>query len=68
MVALATLWWGALPVGAGDPLGQVTEYTQGLTPNNGPNRITDDPDDNLWFTEGADPGLTAKIGRITFTG
>src|SRR5262249_57250778 len=68
VVALAFLW-GALPVGAGDPLGQITEFTDGLTPNNGPNRITDGPDGNLWFTEAARGSpQTAKIGRITPSG
>jgi streptogramin lyase len=56
--------WGAAPASAGDPLGQVTEFTGNLTPNNGPNRITLGPDGNLWFTErDAD-----RIGRITPSG
>src|SRR5262249_15073209 len=72
VVALVALLWGALPVGAGDPVGQITEFTDGLTHNNGPNRITNGPDGNLWFTEGASaaqqPQQTAKIGRITPSG
>jgi hypothetical protein len=55
-VALVVSLWGALPVGAGDPVGQVTEFTAGLTLNSGPNRIAAGPDGNLWFTEFADPG------------
>src|SRR5260370_16483957 len=57
--------WTALPVSAGDPLGQVKEFTAGLTPDNGPNRIAAGPDGNLWFTERANP---ARIGRITTAG
>ena len=62
-VALVALLWGALPVGAGDPVGQVTEFTAGLTPNSGPNRIAAGPDGNLWFTQNI-----GGIGRITPTG
>ena len=62
-VALVALLWGALPVGAGDPVGQVTEFTAGLTPNSGPNRIAAGPDGNLWFTQNV-----GGIGRITPTG
>src|SRR5437899_11025778 len=64
-LALMVSLWAAPPVGAGDPLGQITEFTTGLTPNNGPNRIAAGPDGNLWFTERANP---ARIGRITPTG
>jgi streptogramin lyase len=60
---LFVLLCGALPAGAGDPLGQVTEFTTGLTPNSGPNRITAGPDGNLWFTQNI-----GAIGRITPTG
>jgi hypothetical protein len=61
-VLLVVSLWAALPVGAGDPLGQITEFTTGLTPNSQPNRIADGPDGNLWFTEVKDPGRIAKIG------
>ena len=33
----------ALPAVAGDPLGEVKEFTAGLTPDSGPNRIADGP-------------------------
>ena len=46
----------ALPAVAGDPLGEVKEFTAGLTPDSGPNRIADGPDGNLWFTEHAGTG------------
>jgi streptogramin lyase len=62
-VALVVSLWGALPVGAGDPVGQVTEFTAGLTLNSGPNRIAAGPDGNLWFTQNV-----GGIGRITPTG
>ena len=62
-LTLVVLLWAALPVGAGDPLGQVTEFTAGLTPNSGPNRIAPGPDGNLWFTENK-----GRIGRITPSG
>jgi streptogramin lyase len=64
-VALVVVLCGALPVRAGDPVGQVTEFTAGLTTNSGPNRIAEGPDGNLWFTEGKSRG---RIGRITPTG
>ena len=41
--------WSAAPVGAGDPVGQITEFTNGLSPNSGPSRIAAGPDGNLWF-------------------
>jgi streptogramin lyase len=62
-VALVALLWGALPVGAGDPVGEVTEFTAGLTQNSGPNRIAAGPDGNLWFTQNI-----GGIGRITPSG
>jgi streptogramin lyase len=62
-VALVVSLWGALPVGAGDPVVQVTEFTAGLTLNSGPNRIAAGPDGNLWFTQNV-----GGIGRITPTG
>jgi streptogramin lyase len=62
-VALVVVLCGALPVRAGDPVGQVTEFTGGLTPNSGPNRIAAGPDGNLWFTQNI-----GGIGRITPTG
>jgi hypothetical protein len=43
-VLFAVLLWIALPVSAGDPLGEVKEFTAGLTPDNGPNRIAAGPD------------------------
>ncbi len=49
----------------GDPVGQITEFTNGLTPNGSPSRIATGPDGNLWFTEIANPG---RIGRITTGG
>src|SRR5690242_8231392 len=61
-VVLVVSLWAAWPAGAGDPLGEIKEFTAGLTPNSGPNRITEGPDGNLWFTERANP---ARIGRIT---
>ena len=64
-VVLVVSLWAAWPAGAGDPLGEIKEFTAGLTPNSGPNRITEGPDGNLWFTERANPG---RIGRITPTG
>ena len=63
-VLLVIPLWAALPVGAGDPLGQITEFTTGLTPNSQPNRIADGPDGNLWFTQ----RVPARIGRITTAG
>ena len=62
-LVLVALLCGALPVGAGDPVGQATEFTVGLTPNSGPNRIAAGPDGNLWFTQNI-----GRIGRITPTG
>ena len=62
-VALVVVLCGALPAGAGDPVGQVTEFTAGLTPNSGPNRIAGGPDGNLWFTQNI-----GGVGRITPTG
>ncbi len=56
--------WTALPVSAGDPLGQVKEFTAGLTPDNGPNRIAAGPDGALWFTE----LVGDQLGRITTSG
>jgi streptogramin lyase len=61
VVSLGTV----LPVGAGDPVGEITEFTTGLTPNGGPSRIATGPDGNLWFTEAANPG---RIARITPSG
>jgi len=63
-VALVALLSGALPVGAGDPVGQVTEFTAGLTPNSGPNRIAAGPDGNLWFTQNIGAGSLALSGRV----
>jgi streptogramin lyase len=54
--------WAALPASAGDPLGEITEFTAGLSPNSEPNRIAAGPDGNLWFTENANPGRIGKIG------
>ena len=46
-----------------DPLGAITEFSEGITPGSGLGAITAGPDGNLWFTEefGNGPG----IGRIT---
>jgi len=63
-VALVVVLCGALPAGAGDPVGQVTEFTAGLTPNSGPNRIAAGPDGNLWFTQ----NLRGNIARISQDG
>ena len=41
--------------------GTITEFTTGLTPNSGPNRIVSGPDGNLWFTTYD----RSKVGRIT---
>ena len=41
--------------------GDVTEYTEGLTPGRAPWMITPGPDGNMWFTENADPGALARI-------
>ena len=49
---------------SGDPLGQITEFSAGITTGSGPVGITAGPDGNLWFTEiGGN-----RIGRITPTG
>jgi streptogramin lyase len=41
--------------------GDVTEYTEGLTPDRTPWMITEGPDGNMWFTENANPGALARI-------
>jgi streptogramin lyase len=64
-VLLVVSVWAALPASAGDPLGEIKEFTAGLRPNSEPNRIAAGPDGNLWFTERANP---ARIGRITTAG
>ncbi len=53
----------ATPAGAA-PVGQVTEFSAGITAGAGPASITTGPDGNLWFTENG----TDSIGRITATG
>jgi len=42
--------------------GQLTMFSQGITPNSNPEEITEGPDGNLWFTQ------FGEIGRITPTG
>jgi hypothetical protein len=56
------LLWTAAPTGAGDPLGQITEFTTGLTPDSAPVGITAAPDGNLRFTEASPPRRIDKIG------
>ena len=41
--------------------GDVTEYTEGLTPDRSPWMIAAGPDGNMWFTENANPGALARI-------
>jgi streptogramin lyase len=53
---------GASKIGRIDPnTGQITEFSNNLTPNSGPDQITLGSDGNLWFTE----NKGNKIGRIT---
>jgi streptogramin lyase len=47
------------------PLGQVTEFTNGLNPGSDPTSIVAGADGNVWF---ADPGTTSAIGQITPSG
>jgi streptogramin lyase len=48
-------------------VGEITEFSDGLSQDNGPRAITPGPDGNLWFTN---PGNsdTQSIGRITTAG
>jgi streptogramin lyase len=48
-------------------IGEITEFSDGLSQNNGPHAITPGPDGNLWFTN---PGNsdTQSIARITMEG
>ena len=50
----------AAPAGAVDPVGQVTEFSVGISPLAVPRGITAGPDGNLWFTE----ATGNRIGRI----
>jgi streptogramin lyase len=63
------LWFtlNADPGGIGriSKTGEVTLFTDGITPNSRPVGIAKGPDDALWFTESASPG---RIGRITTSG
>jgi len=43
------------------PVGQVTEFSAGLSPGAEPEGITTGPDGNVWFTDGGNN----RIGRIT---
>jgi streptogramin lyase len=64
-------------VAAAAPLGQITEFTAGLSTGSAPEEMTSGPDGNLWFTDrgclsrlegdGADTASCA-IGRITPAG
>jgi streptogramin lyase len=49
---------------AADPLGVVTEFSEGITEGSQPTGIAAGPDGNLWFTE---PGGN-RVGRITPAG
>src|SRR5262249_9746672 len=51
-------------IGRITPAGEVTEFSQGLSPGGNPSYITAGPDGNLWFTEAS----TGRIGRITPAG
>ena len=66
------LWFtGSVDLGAGDESrgaviarmttsGTITTFSTGLSANSSPQAITNGPDGNLWFTDGA-----SRIGRIT---
>jgi streptogramin lyase len=66
------LWFtenGANKIGELTPLGQLTEYSDGLTPNAGLRGITTGPDGNLWFVESTGGNnASGAIGRITTGG
>ncbi len=65
-VAMAALGLGVTLsiVAVADPLGQVTEFSSGISPAAQPWLITTGPDGNLWFTEYG----RNKIGRISTAG
>ena len=71
LVALAcALSFAALaaPSGASAALiGEVTEFSTGITPNSVPSQITAGPEGDLWFTERAEL-VSTNIGRITPAG
>jgi streptogramin lyase/uncharacterized protein YjbI with pentapeptide repeats len=61
VLAAALVAFGAGVAGAA-PLGQVTEFSNGLNAGSDPTGIAAGPDGNVWF---ADPGSTPAIGRIS---
>ena len=68
-VMLAVLALSA-PAAMADPVGQITEFSTGLTAGSSPEWIAAGPDGNLWFTDLHYPndGETRQIGRITPSG
>ena len=66
MVLAVTVGVVASPVlpAAAAPVGQVTEFSAGITTGSNPNGIVAGPDGNLWFTE----FLGKRVGRITPAG
>jgi streptogramin lyase len=57
----------AAPSGASAAIGEVTEFTTGITPNSLPAGIAAGPEGDLWFTEHNEFEST-NIGRITPAG
>ena len=56
MIASTIALLMVVPGSAADPLGQVTEYSVGLTAGSDPRGVAAGPDGNMWFTESSVTG------------
>jgi streptogramin lyase len=66
LLALLALLSGA-PTASAALIGEVSEFSTGITPSSQPSKITEGPEGNLWFTE-RNTFSGNRIARITPTG